>query len=638
MCGIAGFWDFKTSLGTAAPKILERMADQLYHRGPDSAGYWSDEKSGVALAHRRLAIVELSSAGHQPMISKSGRYVIVFNGEIYNHADIRAELETYHSSISWRGHSDTETLLTAIEVLGFEAALSKTTGMFAFALWDQEEKVLLLARDRLGEKPLYYGWQNGVFLFASQCKAFRGHPSFEGQIDREALTQFFRYNCIPAPYSIYRGIKKLLPGTYLRVDLLNFRKQDCEIKTFWSLQNVIANGKTHSFAGTDADAIKFLDQLLRQVVKQQMMSDVPLGAFLSGGVDSSSVVALMQTQSKKPIKTFTIGFHESEFNEADEAKLVSHHLGTDHTELYVTPQQALEVVPKIPNIYDEPFSDSSQIPTFLVSQLSRKQVTVSLSGDGGDEIFGGYNRYLGTQKWWNKIQSVPKFQRKVLADILSWIRPSFWDGFRKGGGNLMQKIEGALRAEDANALYTHFVSHWIHPESVVINGIENRETSYGQSYNLENIVEQMMAWDTLTYLPNDILVKVDRAAMALSLETRVPFLDPRVVDFCWKLPLSMKIREGQTKWLLRQVLYQYVPKDIIERPKKGFAIPLDNWLRGPLRDWAEGLLNPSRLAKEGYLNPSTVQSAWSEHISGRRNRSQQIWDVLMFQAWLESIR
>jgi asparagine synthase (glutamine-hydrolysing) len=346
----------------------------------------------------------------------------------------------------------------------------------------------------------------------------------------------------------------------------------------------------------------------------------------------------MQTLSKKTIKTFTIGFHDSEFNEADEAKWVANHLGTDHTELYITPQQALEVVPKLPKIYDEPFSDSSQIPTFLVSQLSRKQVTVSLSGDGGDEVFGGYNRYIGTQKWWSKVQSVPGFQRKMLADILSLVRPSFWDAFHLGAGNLMQKIEGVLRAKDAEDLYTHFVSHWIHPESVVINGKENRETLYAQGCNLENIVEQMMALDTLTYLPNDILVKVDRAAMALSLETRVPFLDPRVVEFCWTLPLSMKLRDGQTKWLLRQVLYQYVPKHRIERPKKGFAIPLDHWLRGPLRDWAESLLTPSRLAREGYLNPITVQSAWSEHISGRRNRAQQIWDVLMFQAWLESVQ
>lgn len=637
MCGIAGSVHFNTVLGATVANAVGKMAEKLLHRGPDSGGLWSDESFGIALAHRRLAILDLSPAGHQPMMSESGRYVLVFNGEIYNHLDIRNELQSSNVAINWRGHSDTETLLASVERWGFETALKKVLGMFALALWDRQTRILFLARDRMGEKPLYYGWQRGDFVFASECKALRAHPSFEGEIDRQALTLFFRYNCIPAPLSIYQGINKLSPGAYLKVSFQSRSEKKIELHQYWSMQDVVLSGKRDRFPGDETESVSSLEGLLRSAVKQQMISDVPLGAFLSGGVDSSTVVALMQAQSKTAIKTFTIGFHEDEFNEAEQAKLVAKHLKTDHTEMYVRPKEAMGVIPKLPTIYDEPFSDSSQIPTFLISQLTKKHVTVSLSGDGGDELFGGYNRYLGTQNWWGKLRATPTILRTALSRASASVSPAFWDKFSPGLGNRMQKIEGVLKAKDANDLYSFFTSHWASPETVVINGRDNNSSASKMNIDLENIIERMMYMDMVSYLPNDILVKVDRAAMAVSLETRVPFLDHRIVEFSWRLPLNMKIRDGQTKWLLRQVLYRYIPKEIIDRPKKGFAVPLDRWLRGPLRDWAEGLLDNNRLGQEGYLHPSPIRKAWEEHLSGRRNRAQQLWDVLMFQAWLESI-
>ncbi len=648
MCGISGFiLGDNISYRGDMEALLCAMTLALRHRGPDDAGVWLDTDAGVALGHRRLSVLDLSENGHQPMLSRSGRYVMVFNGEIYNHLDLRAQLCGGDTKpAGWRGHSDTETLLAGIEAWGFEQTLKKSIGMFALAVWDRQGLVLYLARDRLGEKPLYYGWQNGAFLFASELKAIKTHPLFEGQIERDAIALQLRFGYIPAPYSIYKGIKKLPPGCFLKIDLGGNTHSETMLP-YWSLDEIVRSGMETPFAGSDEEAIKVLDDLLRNSVHHQMVADVPLGAFLSGGVDSSTVVALMQAQSSRRVKTFSIGYGEAAYSEAGYAKAVAQHLGTEHTELYVSAQQALDVIPRLPTLFDEPFSDPSQIPTFLVSEMARQHVTVSLSGDGGDELFGGYNRYLGTQQWWNKIQLVPLWARHLASLGLLSIGPSRWDHFgRKVGaifgsgshwldwGNKITKLAGVLRVDDTASLYRHFVSHWSQSGDIVINGAETPALLSPPS-GLDSVVEQMMALDTLSYLPDDILVKVDRAAMGVSLETRVPMLDHRVVEFAWRLPLHMKIRNGQGKWVLRQVLYRYVPKGLIERPKMGFGVPIDSWLRGPLRDWAESLLDESRLRQEGFLDPAPIRLKWKEHLSGKQNWQHHLWNVLMFQAWLE---
>jgi len=632
---------------------MRAMISALRHRGPDDAGVWLDTDAGIALGHSRLAILDLSENGHQPMVSVSGRHVIVFNGEIYNHVALRRQLQDAKSQpLNWRGHSDTETLLAGIEVWGLEETLRKASGMFALALWDRQERALYLARDRLGEKPLYYGWQNGVFIFGSELKAIKAHAAFEAEIDRNAIALLLRLSYIPGPYSIYKGVRKLLPGCFLRLAMgeksMLPEATTAEPVAYWSFANVVEKGLDHPFAGSDGDAVEALDSLLRHSVQQQMVADVPLGAFLSGGVDSSTIVALMHLQSSRRVKTFTIGYNEASYNEAKFAKAVAQHLGTDHTELYVSPQQALDVIPRLPLLFDEPFSDVSQIPTFLVSALTRQHVTVSLSGDGGDELFGGYNRYIGTQRWWDRMQVIPRWTRRLLSHGLMSISPAGWDhvgrsvarfpgggGRRLNLGNDISKLAGVLGVEGGAALYRHFVSHWAEPGAVVIAGNEPPTVVTNPPLDLKSIVEQMMALDTLSYLPDDILVKVDRAAMGVSLETRVPLLDHRVVEFAWQLPLHMKIRNGQGKWILRQVLYKYVPKELIERPKMGFGVPIDSWLRGPLRGWAESLLDESLLQREGFLNPAPIRQRWHEHLSGRRNWQYHLWDILMFQSWLE---
>jgi asparagine synthase (glutamine-hydrolysing) len=645
MCGIAGFWNIPGSGEMAL--LLRTMADAIAHRGPDDAGEWADESVGIGLAHRRLSILDLSPAGHQPMLSASGRFVIVFNGEIYNHLELRAEL----TGGAWRGHSDTETLLEAFERWGIEAALKKSVGMFALALWDRGTRTLTLARDRLGEKPLYYGWQNGVLLFGSELKALKVHPAFAGEIDRDALSLCLRHNAIPAPYSIYKGIHKLPPGAYWQCALPSAGKG--EVRTYWSAREAAERGQRNPFIGTDLEARDALESVLGQSIAGQMLADVPLGAFLSGGVDSSVVVALMQARSSRPVKTFTIGFHEASYNEAVHAHAVAAHLGTDHTELYVTAEQAMAVIPRLPTLYDEPFADSSQIPTFLVSELARGHVAVSLSGDGGDELFGGYNRYFWAVNIWKRIGWAPLSMRAAIAGVLTTLSPAVWNSAFKGldrflpagwrytnPGDKLHKLAEILAVRSPEEIYLGLVSHWKRPVDVVLGAHEPETilTDPKQWADLPDFESRMMYLDQMTYLPDDILTKVDRAAMGVSLETRVPMLDHRIVEFAWSLPLSMKIRHGQSKWLLRQLLYEYVPSRLIERPKMGFGIPVDVWLRGPLKDWAEGLLDENRLRREGYFNPGPIREKWAEHLAGRRNWSYYLWDVLMFQAWLEAER
>lgn len=646
MCGLTGFLNLAPTYYPGGDlSILRRMAESIISRGPDDIGIWTDD-SQISLAHRRLSVTDLSLAGHQPMISSGERYVIAFNGEIYNHADLRKELDSLKVN-NWRGYSDTETLLASIEIWGLEKALQRSIGMFAFALWDRNFKTLFLARDRLGEKPLYYGWQKtenkSVFLFGSELKALKVHPLFYGKVDRGSLSLLLRHSYIPAPYSIYQGIFKLEPGSLLSVSL---NKPDPVISKYWDPIEVAMAAKAMPFSGSPLQAVDELEKLAKSAVHQQMMADVPLGAFLSGGVDSSTIVALMQAQSSQSVKTFTIGFNEEGFNEAVHAKAVAEYLGTEHTELYVSSSQAIEVIPKLPSLYCEPFADSSQIPTYLVSQLAKQKVTVSLSGDAGDELFCGYNRYKLASQLWGKLSKIPIPMRELASKLLTSISPATWDklgAIIPGGesytslGDKIHKGARVLASDDLHRLYLGMVSQITNTGHWVIGGFEPPTKLVDNAPLLTefNDIEQMMLLDIISYLPDDILVKVDRAAMGVSLEGRVPFLDHRIFEFAWTLPLDYKLRDGQTKWPLRQLLYRYVPKELIERPKMGFGVPIDIWLRGPLRDWAETLLSEPRLRREGYFHPEIIQAKWAEHLSGKRNWQSQLWNVLMFQAWLE---
>ena len=657
MCGLAGFLQFGGFGADKTSALATLMGACIAHRGPDDSGVWVDENAGIALAHRRLSILDLSPAGHQPMVSPSGRYVIAFNGEIYNHLALRRELEVStlsqasvrdeRESATWRGHSDTETLLAGFEAWGIEAMVKKSIGMFAFAVWDRQAHALTLGRDRLGEKPLYYGWQEDSFLFASELKALKAHPSFRAKIDRNALALLMRYSYIPAPYSIYQGIAKLQPGCLLAVSL---NQREPRVMPYWFGKQIVEGGLAQPFAGSASEAVDTLEKLLKDAVSQQMVADVPLGAFLSGGVDSSTVVALMQVQSSRPVRSFSIGFHEDQYNEAQYAKAVAQHLGTDHTEWYVTSRDALEVIPRLPGLYDEPFADSSQIPTFLVSQMARQHVKVSLSGDAGDELFCGYNRYLLGDRLWRHLSRLPLGLRRVIAQALTSLSPRAWNTLgkplqcalpaRHRLANLGAKIHkgaGVLESGSPAELYRSLVSFWAGHDALVLDAREPDTvlTDVTRQPLVGSEVEHMMALDMLSYLPDDILAKVDRAAMGVSLETRVPFLDHRIVEFAWRLPLEYKLRDGVGKWALRQVLYKHVPKKLIERPKMGFSVPVDVWLRGPLRDWAEHLLDESRLRQGGYFNPGPVRQKWAEHSSGKLNWQHHLWIVLMFQAWLE---
>lgn len=660
MCGIAGFITASSSTPTSEwPTVLNNMGNAIRHRGPDDNGEWFDKDAGIGLSHRRLSILDLSPAGHQPMVSVSERFVIAFNGEVYNHLDIRQELESVANSSSatqdiskpaWRGHSDTETLLAGFDTWGIESTIQKAIGMFAIAVWDKQNRSLTLIRDRLGEKPLYYGWLGDTLFFGSELKALKAHPEFRAIIDRNAVALLMAHNYIPAPHSIYVGIKKLFPGSLLTVSL---DQREGEINRYWDARKVVADGLANPFQGSAEDSVEALDKLLRHAVSQQMMADVPLGAFLSGGIDSSTIVALMQAQSNRPVRTFTIGFNEAGYNEAEHAKAVAKHLGTDHTELYVTSQQARDVIPKLPSLYCEPFSDSSQIPTFLVSQLARQHVTVSLSGDAGDELFGGYKRYFKTTKLSKKFGMVPSGLNTAMPKMLKGLSPNAWNQLFSPIRPLLKRLKKsddigfklhlsadmlAARSRSEEEFYHFLIRHWSLPSDIVL-GSSHASTVFSDPKlqpKTDNFFHKMMALDMLSYLPDDILTKVDRAGMAVSLETRVPLLDHRVVEFAWSVPLDYKVRDAEGKWVLRQVLYKYVPKSLMERPKMGFGIPIDSWLRGPLRDWSEDLLSESRLKSGGYFDPLPIRHKWHEHQAGIRDWEYCLWDVLMFQAWLQA--
>ena len=668
MCGFVGYWRFKTNQSDEQMlAVVETMAAELNHRGPDDEGGWVDAGTGIAMGHRRLAILDLSQSGHQPMASSTGRFVLSYNGEIYNHKSIRAELIAQTSKISWRGHSDTETLLMAIEAWGLEEALKRCVGMFALALWDTHEKTLQLARDRFGEKPLYFGWSNsgseGALVFGSELKALKAYPSFDAPICRKALTQYLRFMYVPAPRSIYQGIFKLEPGCILTVkdsplpDAPQHPLRPGQVygslalRRWWSLDSVVKVGASKPVYD-ESVALNLLEIQLTEAVSLQSLADVPLGAFLSGGVDSSTIVALMQRQSSRPVQTFTIGFDEANFDESMYAQDVAKHLGTDHHELRVSAQMAQEVIPTLPWMYDEPFADSSQIPTHLVCRAAKEHVTVALSGDAGDELFGGYNRYFWGPRIWNRLSVMPMQARKLLGSILAVMPVSSWNTlgttFLRGDeevirfGEKVHKLADRLsRVNNMEALYRSLVSEWTDPGSIVLgeNGtfVTEPQSLLDDPLPLMNMEQPlpMLYRDSMTYLTDDILCKVDRAAMACSLETRVPFLDHRVVELAWQLPLDMKVRGSTGKWALRQVLYKYVPKELIERPKAGFTIPVGLWLRGPLRDWAESLISEQRLNKEGYLRPEPIRQAWLEHLTGKRDNTAKLWSVLMFQAWLE---
>ncbi|WP_022683584.1 asparagine synthase (glutamine-hydrolyzing) [Sphingobium bisphenolivorans] len=648
MCGLTGGWSRKDF--PLLQSALPRMSRALQHRGPDDADLWCDDEAGIALAHNRLSIVDLSAAGRQPMASASGRWVIVYNGEIYNHGDVRRDLESEGAVPAWRGHSDTETLLAAVERWGVEESLRRATGMFAFALWDRSERCLWLARDRFGEKPLYYGWQKGAFLFASELKALRAYPGFNAVVDRQALALYLRHNAVPAPFSIYQGIGKLLPGHWLKLSSRHLETGSCpDPQPYWLAADVVARQRREAFAGTEAEATDALDGLLTRAIGRQMVADVPLGAFLSGGVDSSVVVSLMQAQSAQPVRTFSIGFHEADYNEAEHAAAVARHLGTDHTELFVSPDEAMAVIPELPLIYDEPFADPSQIPTSLVARLARRQVTVALSGDGGDELFGGYARYFMVAGLWKNLSRIPRTVRRMGGQLIRSVPEQQWDrlyafaqplmpAHRRWShpGDRLYKGADVILAEDGVDLCRQLTSLWSPPD-LLEERAEPARFGPPRQVPGTSLFEHMMLDDACHYMADDILVKVDRAAMASSLETRVPLLDHSVFEFAWSLPHPFKVRDGVGKYILRQLLYRYVPAALIDRPKRGFSVPLDQWLRGPLKAWAAELLDPVRIRQEGYFDPQAIQQKWREHQSGTRNWQHQLWTILMFQSWLEAL-
>ena len=648
MCGITGFLNDGTLRREDAQTVLQRMTDAIRHRGPDADGLWQSPDGQVNLGHRRLSIIDLSPTGAQPMLSPSGAQVIIYNGEIYNFPELRDELG--RQGLRFRGTSDTEVLLEALILWGVEATLQRLNGMFAFAYWDQRERKLWLARDRFGEKPLYYSWQNGLFFFGSELKALGQHPAFVREIDQSVMPTYLRFNYVPWPYCILKNVSKLIPGHYLEVDLSGQARAS---KPYWRLRDLVETRELDPRAADDPSLIDELDQLMTKAVGQRMLSDVPLGAFLSGGVDSSTVVALMQKQSSRPVKTFTIGFWESGYNEADDAAKVARHLGTEHHEYYISSPECIDVITRLPQIYDEPFADSSQIPTTLVSQFTRRHVTVALSGDAGDEMFGGYNRYVWSRRIWPLLNSLPGGLRGIGRDLALRLSPGQWDRIFsafdpilpgklqvRGAGDKLHKLANAMGARDTDALYRSFVSQWQNPGQIV-SVLQEAHSLLDDPHACPaglDFVEKMMYLDQMTYLPSDILCKVDRATMSTGLEARVPFLDNEVARFAWSLPVSTKLHRGTSKWPLRQVLKRYVPEELFDRPKAGFGIPIGDWLRGSLRDWAEEMLSERRLKEGGYFRVEVVRQQWAEHLSGRRNLQHTLWSVLMFQSWHSSLK
>ncbi|WP_111709652.1 asparagine synthase (glutamine-hydrolyzing) [Lutibacter citreus] len=643
MCGIVGF----LANGTLNYKsILSSMVTEIKHRGPDSKGIWFNNSCNIGLGHARLSIIDLTENGSQPMHSDSERYTIIFNGEIYNHLAIRKELEL-NTSISWKGTSDTETLLKAIEIWGLDKTIENCIGMFAFALWDATEENLTLVRDRMGEKPIYYGWVNGNFVFASELKPIQSFPLFNNAINRNALALFLKHCAIPEPYSIYENIFKLEAGFTLTI---NAKTKKINKSQYWSIEDLANSNNQPSFKGSSKQAVENLEELLLNAISLQMQADVPLGAFLSGGVDSSVVVALMQKQSDKKVNTFSIGFNQKEYNEAEHAKKVANHIGTDHHEAYITSKEVLDIVPLLPKIYTEPFSEASQIPTYLVSKMAKNKVTVSLSGDGGDELFCGYSRYQLASKSWNSSSKIPYFLRQGMFKGITNLPIGFLELLVKPLKgkvdknakeiNFVDKILKAaplLNINNRNEFYQKgFMTHNLNATDWVL-GSEASETLFQKNnLKLDSFFAEMMAVDLMTYLPNNNLTKVDRAGMSNSLETRVPLLDHRIVEFAMSLPIEYKLRNGIDKWVLREVLYKYVPKQLIERPKMGFGVPLGEWLRGPLKEWCENLLDEKRLKEEGFFNAQIIRSKWKEHLSRKRNWEVQLWDVIVFQDWLDN--
>lgn len=646
MCGFVGTFS-PTALSSLTPSILKEMAELITHRGPDDSGVWCDEEAGIGLANRRLSIVDLSPAGHQPMASPSGRYMIVYNGEIYNFEVVRKSLPD--ETIAWRGHSDTEVLLAAIDAWGLEATLPKISGMFAFALWDKQERTLTFARDRIGKKPLYYGLHKGELLFGSELKAFRGWPDFTPTICKQALSEYLRYSYIPAAQSIYRGICKLPPGHVLTLSQADIQRGQLPAsRAWWCVEYIARKGQgLNTTKLSDNDATDQLETLITDAVRTRLIGDVPIGAFLSGGIDSSVVAALMQTLSRQPIKTFSIGFDDKSFDEAGFAKDVATHLGTDHTELIVTPQETMAAIPQMAHIFDEPFADASQIPTYLVSKLAREKVTVALSGDGGDELFCGYNRYLWGPGLWRKINRIPGWARSPLGALLEAVPEGLADRAARflnthAGTNFpehmrikLQKVAQGLHAHSLYSFYQNLLATFTAPDAIMVGDAGNGTQPSQNKAPLDAPVACMMLWDQQTYLPDDILVKVDRASMAVSLEARAPLLDPALVEFAWRLPHHLELRDGTGKWLLRQVLYRHVPRPLIDRPKAGFDIPVGQWIKSDLRDWAENLLDEKRMKEQGLFETHVIRQIWQDHLSGRRDNTQKLWTLLMFQQWME---
>ncbi len=640
MCGLTGFVDSSRQMG---PGQLEatvgRMANTLKSRGPDDWGCWIDANQGVALGHRRLSVIDLSQAGHQPMVSQSGRLVMAYNGEIYSFKEMRKTLAA--AGVSFRGNSDSEVIVEAFDRWGLEKTLQQMVGMFAIALWNTESGELQLIRDRIGIKPLYWGLVAGRLIFASELKALNAYPNWQPHLNRDALAAYLRHCYVPGPLSVYQNVQKLPPGSYL-----TYRPGgNPEQTTYWDFRTLAGDWARNRPQLSQAEAEQSLHAVLRDAVKCRMVADVPLGALLSGGIDSSMVTALMQDQSDRPIRTFSIGFKEDQFNEAPYAAAVAAHLGTDHTELYIEPDHALDVIPLLPGIYDEPFADSSQIPTYLVCELTKQHVTVALSGDGGDELFTGYNRYLYAQSIYRRISRIPLSLRSLLGGAIRATPQNLLDTLAlvvpeksrpNQFGHKAHKVADAIAKSDPDALYRQLVSYWDDPEQVVRSSREPHGVLWQDEYRstIEDFTERMQFFDTLTYLPDDILTKVDRASMAVSLEARVPLLDHRVVEFAWRLPMHLKLAGGQGKVLLRRVLQRYLPNHLIERPKMGFGVPLDAWLRGPLRDWGESLLSESRLRQQGLLDPAPIRAKWRAHLRGK-NWAYDLWNVLVLQAWLD---